>query len=206
QWRTAAEAESQGTEFATALGCTDTDAGALLACLRSKNRDQVLLARPPPLFEQITETGRTQWTPVVDGYEIPDQPRRLYRRGAFTRVPIMLGANRDEGWTFVNRSFPATVTPQQYEAVVDTEFGADAARILAAYPAANFASPKHALARLAGDVEYVCETRRVARSIARTRAPVFLYSFEYEVDPLVPDLVVHGMEVNFVFGNNFGPP
>jgi para-nitrobenzyl esterase len=206
QWRTAAEAELQGTEFATALGCTGTDAPALLACLRSKTRDQVLLARPPPLFEQINETGRTQWTPVVDGYEIPDQPRRLYRRGAFTRVPIMLGANRDEGWTFVNRSFPAAVTLEQYEAVVDTEFGADAARILAAYPAADFASPKHALARLAGDVEYVCEARRVARMISKTRTPVFLYSFEYEVDAVIPDLVPHGFEVNFVFGNNFGPP
>jgi len=35
---------------------------------------------------------------------------------------------------------------------------------------------------------------------------VFLYSFEYEVDPVVLDRVVHGLEVNFVFGNNFGPP
>jgi carboxylesterase family protein len=164
------------------------------------------LPRPPALFEQINETGRAQWTPVVEGYEIPDQPRRLYRRGAFTRVPITLGANRDEGWTFVNRSFPAAVTPEQDEAAVDTEFGADAAKILAAYPVAKFASPKHALARLAGDVEYVCEARRVARLIAKTTAPVFLYSFEYEVDPVLPGLVAHGFEVNFVFGNNFGPP
>jgi carboxylesterase type B len=35
---------------------------------------------------------------------------------------------------------------------------------------------------------------------------VFLYSFEYEVDPVVPDRVVHGLELNFVFGNNYGPP
>ncbi len=35
---------------------------------------------------------------------------------------------------------------------------------------------------------------------------MFLYSFEYEVDPVLPDLVAHGFEVNFVFGNNFGPP
>jgi para-nitrobenzyl esterase len=26
------------------------------------------------------------------------------------------------------------------------------------------------------------------------------------VDPVVPDRVVHGLDVNFVFGNNFGPP
>ena len=94
----------------------------------------------------------------------------------------------------------------QYEAAVDAEFGVDAAAVLAAYPAADFASPKDALAALVGDVEYVCEARRVARLIARTKTPVFLYSFEYEVDPVLLDRVAHGFEVNFVFGNNFGPP
>jgi len=98
------------------------------------------------------------------------------------------------------------VTLEQYEAAVDTEFGAEATTVLAAYPPANFASPKDALARLVGDVEYVCEARRVARLIARTKTPVFLYSFDYEVDPVLPDRVAHGFEVNFVFGNNFGPP
>lgn len=32
---------------------------------------------------------------------------------------------------------------------------------------------------------------------------MYLYSFEYEIDPVVPDRVAHGMDVNFVFGNNF---
>ena len=206
RWRTTEEAVTQGNQFAAALGCTDTDASLLLACLRSKSRDQVLLARPPALLEQILETGRSQWTPIVDGFEIPDQPRLMYGRGAFSHVPVILGANRDEGWTFVTRSFPAGVTLEQYEAAVDTEFGAEATTVLAAYPPANFASPKDALARLVGDVEYVCEARRVARLIARTKTPVFLYSFDYEVGPVLPDRVAHGFEVNFVFGNNFGPP
>ena len=35
---------------------------------------------------------------------------------------------------------------------------------------------------------------------------MFLYSFEYEVDPVIPDRVAHGFDVNFVFGNSFGPP
>ncbi len=98
------------------------------------------------------------------------------------------------------------MTPEQYDAAIDTEFGADAAAVLAKYPLADFASPKDALARLVGDVEYVCEARRVARLIGRTKTPVFLYSFEYEMDPVVADRVVHGMEVPVVFGNNFSPP
>jgi len=204
--RTAADARQQGDEFATALGCTGADAATVAACLRSRTQNQVLAARPPGQFEEFSETGRTQWSPIVDGVEIPDQPRYLYEQGAFTRVPVLLGANRDEGWTSVNRSFPSGLTAVQYETAVETEFDHDAPAILAKYPAADFASPKDALARVVGDAEFVCEANRVARLIERTGAPVFLYSFEYEVDPVVLDRVVHGLEVNFVFGNNFGPP
>jgi para-nitrobenzyl esterase len=206
RWRTAAEAESQGDEFTATLACTDGDEALLLACLRTKSRDQILLADAPALFEQFNETGRTQWTPVVDGFEIPDQPRFLYEQGAFSRVPIILGATRDEGWTFVQRSFPAGLTTEQYEAAIDAEFGIDAPSILARYPVGDFASARDALARIVGDLEYACEARRLARLVERTRTPVFLYSFDYEVDAVVLDRVVHGLDVNFVFGNNFGPP
>ena len=99
--------------------------------------NQVLFARPPALFEQLLETGRTQWTPIIDGVEIPDQPRYLFEIGAFSHVPVMLGANRDEGWTFVNRSFQSSVTIDQYTTTLDSEFGADAAAILETYPVAD---------------------------------------------------------------------
>jgi parallel beta-helix repeat protein len=35
---------------------------------------------------------------------------------------------------------------------------------------------------------------------------IYLYSFEREADAVVQDLVIHGLDRNFVFGNNFGPP
>jgi len=206
RWRTTVEAATQGAAFAAALGCSGLDVAETLTCLRSKSSTDVVLALPPPLTEQFAETGRTQWTPVVDGVEIPGQPRALYEAGAFTRVPTLLGVNRDEGWTFVNRTFASTLSADQYEAAVSQEFGSVADAILAAYPAAAFATPKDALATLVGDAEYLCEARRVARALERTNTPVYVYSFEREVDPVVLDRVVHGMEVNFVFGNNFGPP
>jgi len=206
RWRTAVDAEAQGQDVAAALGCVNADAALVLSCLRLKTRDQILLARPPALSEQLIETGRAQWTPIVDGVEIPDQPRFLYESGAFTHVPVVIGSTRDEGWTFVNRSFPSSLTESQYEAAVTTEFGADTAAILAAYPVTAFASPKDSLVRLIGDVEYTCEARRVARLIERTKTPVYLYSFDREIDAVVVDHVAHGMDVNFVFGNNYGPP
>ena len=173
--------------------------------MRGQSRDVVLRALPVAQ-DQVVETRRVQWGPVVDGREIPEQPRILYEAGVFSRVPVIIGTNRDEGWPFVDRSFPAGLTAQQYETTVSTEFGGDAAAVLGMYPVADFASPKEALARLIGDVEYVCEARRIARAIDQTKTRVYRYSFEYEVPAVAQDHVIHGLESNLVFGNSFGAP
>ena len=106
----------------------------------------------------------------------------------------------------MTRSFSAAMTPADYEDAIDSEFGDDAAAVLAQYPLAGTVAPRDLLARLTGDAEYVCEAGRVARAVERTGAPVYLFSFEYEVDAIAPDKVIHGLETNFVFGNDFGPP
>ena len=149
--------------------------------------------------------GRVFWQPVVDGVEIPGQPRTLFETGAFHRVPTIIGTNRDEGWVFVTRSFPSTVSPAQYEGWVATEFGGNAASVLAAYPASNFPSPMDAMARVVGDGQFVGEALRLAGLISKTGTPTFLYSYEYEIDDIAPDRVIHGVESNIIFGNNYVP-
>ena len=203
RWRTQEDGEAQGDAFATALGCIDP--AQVLTCLRAKTRDQVLRALPVG-NEQFAETGRTHWSPIVDGLVIPDQPRWLFERGAFSHVPTIIGSNRDEGWTWVSRSFPGDVTLEQYESALQTEFGADAATILAAYPAAEYDSPKHALAQVVTDAEYACGAERLAGLIERTNRHLYLYQFNYAVDAVVPDRAVHGLDVNFLFGTDIGAP
>jgi para-nitrobenzyl esterase len=210
RWRTREEAERQGDRFATTLGCLDPL--RVVACMRSRTRDQVLNALPIG-SDQILEGQRVQWSPVVDGLELSDQPRTLFESGAFARVPLMIGTNRDEGWVFVDRSFPNLLTREQFDATLATEFAADAAAIESMYPASDAGTPEEAslrrketLAAIVGDAEYACETRRVARLVERTGTPVFQYSFEYVVDPVAGDRSIHGLEVNLLFGNNFGAP
>lgn len=204
RWRTTAESEGQGVAFANALGCADPASAA--ACLRSKSRDQVLAALPIGQMQVVEQEGRVAWEPVVDGFEVRDQPRELFRRGQFARMPVIIGANRDEGWTFVDRSFPGGLDALQYERAVRTEFGMDAEAVLRIYPATSYATPKDALARLTSDVEFVCEARRAARVLHHDGAPVFLYSFEYTVEPVTPGRAFHGLETNLLFGNNFAAP
>jgi para-nitrobenzyl esterase len=199
--RTLLEAEAQGEAFAHALGCTDRS--RLMVCMRAATRDQVLAALEAGQA-QVLEGDRVDWGPVVDGREIPDQPRDLYRRGQFTRVPVMVGTNADEGWTFVERSFPGAVDSVQYDQTVRREFGLDANAVLATYPLTAFATPKDALARLIADVEFVCEARRLATFLHHDGAPVYRYSFEYPLAGFAGNRVLHGLEPNFLFGNDFG--
>ena len=176
RWRTIADAKALGQELAATLGCPEPSP---LSCLRSKSTEQVLLALPTGL-EQFAETARAPWGPVVDGLDIPDQPRAMYETGRFNHVPIVIGTARDEGYVMVNRSFPSDLTPAVYDAEIEAEFGTgDAPAIRAKYPLAAFRSPKDALARITADAESVCEARRIAAFAARVGIPVAAYSLEH---------------------------
>jgi para-nitrobenzyl esterase len=203
RWPTSGEGNAQGEQLAAALGCTDR--ARVLQCMRSATREQVLQALPLAQL-QITEApGRFLWNPMVDGVEVPDQPRELYRRGQFSRVPLIIGVNGDEGWTFVDRSFPGGLNASQYESVIRDEFGMDAAAVLTLYPASDFVTPKDALARVTADVEFVCEARRIARVMHYDGAAVYFYSFEYPPDGVTAGRAIHGLESNLLFGNAFAP-
>ena len=152
----------------------------------AKTRDQVLTALPTGT-EQFAETGRTHWGPVVDGLEIPDQPRTLFELGAFSRVPI---DHREQPRRGLDLGQPelscrADATSEYHDAVV-SEFGGEAPAILAAYPSAAYGSPKNALSFLVNDAEYACGADRLSRLIERTGTPVYLYQFHYAPDGVVP--------------------
>jgi para-nitrobenzyl esterase len=205
RWPTHDESAAQGTAFATALGCTD--AATVPACLRLKTLAQIMTAMPVGLQSVVEQAGRAYWYPTVDGVELPAQPRVLFETGQFHQVPTMVGATRDEGaGSFLTRGFSSGVTLAQYESWVATEFGADAAAVLAQYPAGQYPLPADALARIVGDGQFLCECRRLARLLSNVHVPAYLYSYEYEIDDLAPDRVIHGVEANILFGNNYVPP
>lgn len=170
--------------------------------MRAETAERVLRAIPVGQA-QILGADRIDWGPIVDGVEVPDQPRELYRRGQFSRVPLIIGVNGDEGWTFVDRSFPGGLDALQYERTVRGEFGMDADAVLRLYPASAFGTPKEALARAVGDAEFVCETRRITRPMEHDGAPVYMYSFEHRLPDVASGRSTHGLESNFVFENEF---
>lgn len=88
----AAAAEAQGDALAEAVGSRGPGA---LACLRGKSADE--LVRALPMKRGLVLRPGIWWGPVADGAALPRIPLEAMRAGDFARVPLVIGANRDEG-------------------------------------------------------------------------------------------------------------
>jgi para-nitrobenzyl esterase len=198
---TQAVADANGATLAAALGCKATLApAALLACLRA--------ASPTDLLDAVTVKGGgvqaptgVDWLPVVDGFDLPDDPRKLFASGAFTKVPTLIGNNENEGTLFVLLATPTSNT--SYVALEEAQWPGQGAAIAEEYPIASFGGSYDAAASAAlTDGSFLCAGRRVARAIASAGAPTFRYDFDHAIKFLLPGLgAFHGSELLFVFGN-----
>ncbi len=190
----AAAAEAQGEAFAHALGCDDADP---LVCLRAAPAAAVVAALPIKRGS-ILHPG-VWWGPVVDGVELPVRPLAAMRAGTSAPVPLLIGANRDEG--IIHTISFDQVTLADLEDFVGASFGAAAiAPVLARYQRPD---AKAALDAIVTDGIFVCQARRIARALAARGVPVFQYHWTRALaDPRVHELgATHSVELFFVFGN-----
>ena len=194
-------AEEYGRGVEEALGCTDAE--DVPACMRGKSVDQIIAAGSP--------TDRS--TRVVDGKILPAQMQELMADGAFHRVPILMGNNKDEWTWFVGLSELASGTPltaENYEASFVSRFGEEAAaRIVAEYPLEEFASPSLAAATAGTAGNFVCPSRQVMAS-AEEHVPVYVYEFVDGTAPYYfpnvsfPYGAAHTLELQYLFPRYHG--
>jgi para-nitrobenzyl esterase len=177
-------ADRRGLALAADLGCTDEATAE--ECLRAKPVSD--LVRPSDrdgLFVGELRRHRADvwWFPVAGTPALPLQPLTAIKLGTAAKVPLIHGGTRDEMRSRVGQSydFPGRpVTAAEYPTIVTDLFGAeDARRILAVYPAADYASPSIALATLLGDDGGVTGTcsQLPAIDAAVRRAPVYAYEY-----------------------------
>jgi carboxylesterase type B len=108
--------------------------------------------------------------------------------GRFNRVPVINGANHDEGRTFA-QGF-AAMTQQQYEDFVRAGFGAHATQVLARYPFSAFPAPytaAYAIGAIWSDSGTIagiggCATLALTRELARW-TPTYGYQFDDRMAP-----------------------
>ena len=74
--------------------------------------------------------GFAGFWPCVDGYVICDDQYRLYERGEYNDVPVIVMTNSDEGALFT----PGNIKAENYQATIRHMFGEKADEVLKVYP------------------------------------------------------------------------
>jgi para-nitrobenzyl esterase len=160
--------EQRNVAFAQTAFNTST-----LADLRKLSADDILHAAtakttpPPPRFG-----------PGVDGYFLPDSVASIYAAGNQAHVPLLAGWNADEAR---DRATMAKTKPTaaSFAATAQTEFGDNAQKFLALYPATTDDEAFVSAGDFAGDRFIDYSTWRWLEAQATTgNAPVFRYRLD----------------------------
>jgi para-nitrobenzyl esterase len=173
--------------------------GASIDSLRQLSAEQ-LLAHNGDFFSHSSHNVMAMAfpSPIVDGYVLPLQPRKVFQSGAVNAVPVIVGVNADEGRMFSDDGNP--VSTADYQSWVMEKFGALAPQILRVNPATTAAAAASARAAIIGDTLFVESTRLILRGNAKNQPRTFGYLFTRRVGG-GPLPATHSDELPFVFGS-----
>jgi para-nitrobenzyl esterase len=170
-----------------------------LAALRKLPAETILAAAiakttpPPPRF-----------APDVDGYFLPDSVPNLYAAGHQAHIPLLAGWNADEarGQVLLAKT-PTTV--DSFTTTAQTEFGDNAQKFLAAYPATTDAEAVTSAGDFASDRFIAYSTWRWLDAQADTgKSPIYRYRLDLGSpgDKYHPALIgaFHSDDIEYVFG------
>lgn len=209
--QTNAEAEAQGTRFATMLGCTTGD---VPACLRAATATTVVntLGSSPAIFS--TDPQYASWGPTIDGHAFTTDWITAMQMGHAADVPIAIGWNQDEGRLFIALAEMAgdpPITEATYRTTVANLVGeANADAVVARYPTSMFGGDARlAASRAMGDAGLACPTRAAAIALRDAGNAVHTYFFTYPnanflLASSFPLGAFHSAEIQFVFGHSVG--
>jgi len=168
--------ETAGTSIAAAAGCPDAATAA--QCLRDKGTTQLLQA--------ASSAGAFFMVHGVPA--LPAAPDTAVRAGDFARVPVVIGANRDEGRTFAQGFIGQT--QEQYVAFVRSTFADDADAVLARYPwpaTSDAFTPAYLVGAIFTDAGLIaqiggCTNRGLTQAFARATR-TYAYQFDHRTGP-----------------------
>lgn len=204
------ELQSNYDNITKQVGCDNVD--DTLACLKKVPADKLNDA-----FNQSV----VQYAPVLDGEFIPDYPNNLMDQGKFAKIPVIVGANTDEGTSFGLGNVNTTdQVVQGLKMAYPNISNSTANRLLKYYPNdPSQGSPfgtgdqysnetwglqyKRANAIL-GDIKVIGPRRRMAKDMSKYGLPVYSYNWnqsDYSFDGTKPPIATHFQEVIYVFHN-----
>jgi para-nitrobenzyl esterase len=193
-------AEVAGLEFAKKCGAA---AGpSQLAALRAMSADDVLKASSGFETARSLEfrSDRLRFGPIVDGWVIPDDPMTLFDKGQVNAVPLLVGANANEGSLFTLSSALPNGS-EDYRNLLEKSFGKQAATTISElYPPSDL---RRAVSDLMGDYLFVAPCRYVARAMQPLKNPVYLYHFAHPTPGPMGKMLGahHGAEIAYALDN-----
>ncbi|WP_144109786.1 carboxylesterase/lipase family protein [Paraburkholderia sp. BCC1886] len=186
-----ADAQAMGTALGSQMNATTLDQLRAVPALQLETATNWTVA---------TDPGLTNFSPIVDGYVLPENPYVRFMNGRQNDVPLLAGWNSDEGLAFFDRALPHS-TIQAYNDAASAEFGAtNQAAFDQAYPASSVDQATQSAQALIGDQVIKYQTWGWVTQQQRTgHSPVFVYHFE-QTSAYNP-VATHTTEVPYVFGN-----
>lgn len=178
-------AESVGLAFAAKAGVTGDGAQAL-AALRALPADAVVDGL------NMATAGVPTWNggPMFDGKIMSQPTLEAYAAGAWTKMPVMVGATGADGF-FFGGSRDQVFAP----------FGDKRAQAEALYDPTGDGDIKVYGWKAAGDRMFIEPSRAVARELSRQGAPVWQFRFSYVAESQRKEWwgAPHATEIPFVF-------
>ena len=136
-----ASAQQASLAFVREAGCAS--ATDVVACLRAK-----------PAADLLAAQQRAGVRPSVGGAAFPADPAVAVPAGNFNRVPVLIGQVNNERALFTFQTYDylgKPLTAAQYVALVQSTYGANAARVLAEYPVSAYPTPGEAWTAVGND-------------------------------------------------------
>lgn len=213
--------------FAQASQSEETYQAVLEATNCTGAHDTLQCLRAAPFEALDTAFGSLSFLPAIDGTLVPEYSSTALAKGRFVRVPLLIGANTDEGKIFASSTAVNTTEElagfiSQF-AYIHTTNNETVQDLLEAYPepgsnslhgqsddtlsvSAPYGSQFLRTARYTGDVLFIAGRRYTCEVWTQNGLPCYSYRFNTipgGSDPLYMG-ATHYEEVAFVFGNLLG--
>jgi para-nitrobenzyl esterase len=205
QWYGRPAMEQVGENVARALGSAQAEDP--IADMRSKSVEELIEVTKPRLPGMAVSSDDDgdngyPFEPIADGWVVPDDPGDLFDQRKAHKVPVLLGSNADEGTLFLRKAFFMTTGRAQES--IDAAYPKYGDKIAAAYElGADDTEPKQVLNLLSSDMNCAAPMRSIARNMAASGSPVWLYYFSYVRNDFLGKRLGawHGSEIRFVMNS-----
>ncbi|KXH67678.1 hypothetical protein CSAL01_08712 [Colletotrichum salicis] len=198
-------------------------------CSTSIDSLECLRLAPSKLLQDIF--NKSGWNPVVDGNMIPNTNAKMLDEGGFVKVPLLIGANTNEGTVMVPglSRIDANTTEDFYKVVGNTNYGVGISngtlrRLNELYtvavsapsdsglgtvlsnPGYPYGSQYGKMSLYLGDYLFTAPRRITNQAWASKGVPSYSYRFGVTPAGLSPEIIgaTHFQEVAFVFRNSNG--